>query len=167
MLCSSMLVHNTRWNLAMMKKKTVWWSQTGGNGVLTPMGAGWMKGDGWPGGHTSPPCSNRKIHTEEMFLSGVVVKCTYSSEMQVTGSSPLQSSSFFIKIRYDMGNAIRISSMNIWIGKRIKKTKKKIQYWKGEWYFVIFSRFSSLNSNSIISVAAWMRVINILLVGYK
>ena len=42
-------------------------------------------------------------YTYKIFFSGVVVKCTYSSEMQVIGSSSLQSSSFLLDFRQKKG----------------------------------------------------------------
>ena len=36
-----------------------------------------------------------------MYISGVVVMCAYSTEMEVTGSSPLQSGSFLFNFRQE------------------------------------------------------------------
>ena len=43
--------------------------------------------------------NTKLIHGKAMCIGGVVVKCTYSAEMEVTGSSPLQFRSFLLNFR--------------------------------------------------------------------
>ena len=61
-----------------------------------------------------------------MYVSGVVVMCAYSTEMEVTGSSPLQSGSFLLNFRQKIARELMIEKEKEQKTKNVYYTKVDI-----------------------------------------